>query len=320
MAVLVAFASLAVAPAVRADPGETTDAVTPAASGGTSAPGDAGGGPGAAKDPQGNAGTESEDTADRPGNAGDGADRPGNSEKKDVGSGNAANAPGHADDGPAAADDNAGHQGDVDQKASVDQKADASASAGQRDVENTSVAVRIDEPGNGKKVGQENRSAADADASVSTVGDIAGSTTVQQEANADAGAGQSGVSNTAVVVRVGSAGDDEGVTQLNLATGGATASATSDGLVSGSGSATAGATQEGITNTAISVRVFPPGEDGPVGQINAASAPARNGRGRTRRSTPGRSRMACRTRVSRSASSPGASGTVTEQNAAAVAL
>ena len=314
VAVLVAFASLAVAPAVRADPGETTDAVTPAASGGTSAPGDAGGGPGAAKDPQGNAGTESEDTADRPGNAGDGADRPGNSEKKDVGSGNAANAPGHADDGPAAADDNAGHQGDVDQKASVDQKADASASAGQRDVENTSVAVRIDEPGNGKKVGQENRSAADADASVSTVGDIAGSTTVQQEANADAGAGQSGVSNTAVVVRVGSAGDDEGVTQLNLATGGATASATSDGLVSGSGSATAGATQDGVTNTSVSVRVFSPGDDGLVSQVNAASATSHASAEDATEYAAARQDDAQNTNVSIRVESPGSSAAATQQN------
>ena len=320
VAVLVAFASLAVAPTVRADPGETTDAVTPAASGGASAPGHAGGDPGSAADPQGNAGTESEDTADRPGNAGEGADLPGNSEKNDVGSGNAANAPGHADGGPGAADDNAEHQGDVDQKASVDQKADASASAGQRDVENTSVAVRIDEPGNGKTVGQENLAAADADASVSTAGDTAGSTTVQQEANADAGAAQSGASNTAVVVRVGSAGDDEGVSQLNLATGGATASATSDGLVSGSGSATAGATQDGVTNTSVSVRVFSPGDDGLVSQLNAASATSHASAEDATEYAAAQQDDAQNTSVSIRVESPGSSAGATQQNQATAAV
>ncbi len=213
--VLVAFVSLAVAPIVRADPGGTIDTVEPAASNGGS-PAGHGGDPGAAKDPQANAAAAPEDTADRPASAADGTDGPGNSEKSsessDGGAPGSADNPSHADDGPAPAD--AEHRGNVDQGASVDQKADAAASAGQRNVDNTAVEVRIDDPGNGKKIGQENLSAAAADASVSTVGDTAGSTTVQQEAGADAGAAQSAVSNTAVVVRVGSAGDDEGVTQL----------------------------------------------------------------------------------------------------------
>ena len=282
--VFVALASLAVVPIVRADPGGTTNPDTPAASDDASAAGNAGGGSGAAKDPQGNAVTAPDDTADRPGSAGDrtgGSDNSesdggsGDSESSDGGQRSSADSPRRADDGPAADDDGAEHRGDVDQNASVDQKADASASAGQRNVDNTSVAVRIDEPGNGKKVGQANVSAADAAASVSavgTTGSTTGPTAVQQEADADAGAAQSGVSNTSVVVRVGSPGDDEGATQLNLSTGNATASATADGLVSGSGNATSGATQDGVTNTSVSVRVFSPGDDGPVSQVNAASA------------------------------------------------
>ena len=282
--VFVALASLAVVPIVRADPGGTTNPDTPAASDDASAAGNGGGGSGAAKDPQGNAVTAPDDTADRPGSAGDrtgGSDNSesdggsGDSESSDGGQRSSADSPRRADDGPAADDDGAEHRGDVDQNASVDQKADASASAGQRNVDNTSVAVRIDEPGNGKKVGQANVSAADAAASVSavgTTGSTTGSKAVQQEADADAGAAQSGVSNTSVVVRVGSPGDDEGATQLNLSTGNATASATADGLVSGSGNATSGATQDGVTNTSVSVRVFSPGDDGPVSQVNAASA------------------------------------------------
>ena len=273
VAVLAALATLAVAPPVQADPGGTTDVVIPAAPDGSSSPGHAGGDPGATADPPD---ATSADAAGGPGNAGDGADLPGKSEKSDDRPGNAANAPGHADDEPAAAAAASGEEAkprsEVDQGASVGQKADAAASAGQRNVENTSVAVRIDDPGNGKKVGQENRASADADASVSTVVDTAGPTTVQQEAGAAASAEQSGAANTAVVVRVGSAGDDDGVSQLNLAAAAATASATSDGVVSGSGSATAGATQEGVTNTSVSVRVFSPGDDGPVSQVNAASA------------------------------------------------
>ena len=48
------------------------------------------------------------------------------------------------------------------------QNADATAAADQKDVDNTAVTVRVDEPGNGKKVGQENRASAEAEASTTS--------------------------------------------------------------------------------------------------------------------------------------------------------
>ena len=62
------------------------------------------------------------------------------------------------------------------------QKADATASADQKDVDNTAVTVRVDEPGNGKKVGQENRASADADASTTSAVEGPGEVTVVQGA------------------------------------------------------------------------------------------------------------------------------------------
>ena len=127
----------------------------------------------------------------------------------------------------------------------------------QRDVDNTSIAVHVDEPGDGTPVGQENRATADAAASTSAAVENAGEASVQQDAQADASAAQSGVSNTSIVMRVGSPGDDPGVSQANLATSTASASAAlgSGDAAYGAQGATATVTQEGITNTAVSVRV-----------------------------------------------------------------
>ena len=260
------------------------------------APGNAADGPGKSEDAAGHAAEGPGNAADSAGNAADG---PGNSE----------NAPGHAADAPGAG-------AEVDQGASVSQEAGASASAGQRDVENTSVTVRIDQPADGTPVGQENRATADAAASTSALVENAGQASVEQDAQADASAAQSGVSNTSIVVRVGSPGDDQGVSQANLATGTASASATAGpgDAAYGAQGATATATQEGVTNTAVSVRVFSPGDDGPVDQINAASASTSTG-GADGTEYAGAQQDGVRnTSVSIRVESPGSSGPVAQQS------
>ena len=283
---------------------------------------DAAGGPGYTADAPGDAADGPGSAADRPGNAADtpghGADGPGNSENAGHaadGPGNSANAPGRADDAP-------GGGANVDRGTSVSQEADASASAEQRDVDNTSIAVHVDEPGDGTPVGQENRATADAAASTSAAVENAGEASVQQNAQADASAAQSGVSNTSIVMRVGSPGDDPGVSQANLATSNASASAAlgSGDAAYGAQGATATVTQEGITNTAVSVRVFSPGEDGPVDQINAVSASTSTGGADGTEYAAAQQDGVQNTSVSIRVESPGASGTVTQQNAAAVAV
>ena len=71
-----------------------------------------------------------------------------------------------------------------------------------------------------------------------------------------------------MTVRVGS--PRRRVTQTNSASGTADAAVGGD---SGS-SAAASASQEDVGNTAVSVRVFSPGDEGPVTQLNDASAVA----------------------------------------------
>ena len=257
--------------------------------------------------------------ADAPGNAADSprnpAEGPGNSADS---AGNAADGPGNSENAPSPADDAQGHGAEVDQGASVSQDAGASASAGQRDVDNTSVTVHIDQPADGTPVGQENRATADAAASTSAVVENAGQASVEQDAQADASAAQSGVSNTSIVARVGSPGDDHGVSQANLATGTASASASATtgpgDAAYGAQGATATATQEGVTNTAVSVRVFSPGDDGPVDQINAASASTSTG-GADGTEYAGAQQDGVRnTSVSIRVESPGSSGPVAQQS------
>ena len=236
------------------------------------------------------------------------ADGPGKSEDAPAdGPGNSANAPGHADDAQGGAV--------VDQGASLSQEAGASASAEQRDVDNTSIAVHIDQPGDGIPVGQEDRARADAAASTSAAVESAGQAKVQQDAQADASAAQSGVSNTSIVVRVGSPGDGHGVSQANLATGIASASATAGpGDAYGAEVARATATQEGATNTAVSVRVFSPGDDGPVDQINAALASTSTGGADGTENAGAQQDGVRNTSVSIRVESPGSSGPVAQQS------
>ena len=201
----------------------------------------------------------------RPQNAAGG---PGNSENTPAAQ-NAAGGPGNSENTPAAQNAAGGPHTETDQGAGVGQAADASASAAQEQVGNTQVTVRVDEPGDGSPVVQQNEADAGAQASASATVDTP-SSEVQQQASAEAGAAQEDVSNTAVTVRVGSPGDDAGVTQTNSASG------TADAAVGGDGgsSAVASASQEDVGNTAVSVRVFSPGDDGPVTQLNDASAVA----------------------------------------------
>jgi hypothetical protein len=250
--------ALAVAPAVRAD-----DGAGPPEGGQTGAAAEtsahAVGAPGTSEDAPGHAAGAPGNSENAPGHAG-GA--PGNSE----------NAPGHADDGAAGPP-----KADVDQGMSIGQTADASASAAQDTVGNTQVTVRVDEPGNGQPIGQENRAEADAGASASAVVDGGGEGSIDQAVQADAAASQVDVANTVVTVRVGSPGDDASVVQANIASAGATSAG--DGGTPGSESAQATATQVGASNTSVSVRVFSPGDDGPVSQTNEAAAAAHAGDG-----------------------------------------
>ena len=270
-------------------------------------PGNASDAPGNAPDGPGNAADGPGNPADAPGHAADGPGKSEDAGPSADGPGNSANAPGHADDAQGGAV--------VDQGASLSQEAGASASAEQRDVDNTSIAVHIDQPGDGTPVGQENRATADAAASTSAAVESAGQAKVQQDAQADASAAQSGVSNTSIVVRVGSPGDDHGVSQANLATGIASASATAGpGDAYGAEVARATATQEGATNTAVSVRVFSPGDDGPVDQINAALASTSTGGADGTENAGAQQDGVRNTSVSIRVESPGSSGPVAQQS------
>lgn len=190
----------------------------------------------------------------------------------DASLGSSGSAPGQSDPGPgnsAAAPGQSGEQG-----ASVAQAANSGANAQQQGVGNTKVDVRVDKPGNGPQVSQENQAEANADAA--TVAETSAPATSEQSAAAAAEASQSDVQNTAVTVRVGSAGDDAGVAQANVvaATASTTVVPSSDGQSGIDESASAAATQDDVTNTSVSIRVFSPGVDGPVTQTNDAVAAA----------------------------------------------
>ncbi len=244
MVLLTAISLLVAAPSVRADPGSAGES-TPA---------------GAAQSPS--AADAQANPADAPGHSGE---APGQAAD---GPGNSGDAPGHDPNGPGNSENAPGHQ--ADQGTSIDQEATASASSDQGNVDNTHVTVRVDEPGDGNPVGQENRAEAEADGATSATAEAPGEATVTQQVHADSSATQSDASNTVVSVRVGSPGDDGAVSQANVATAGATASG-DPGAVE---AAEASATQSGVANTSVSVRVFSPGDDGPITQLNAASAVA----------------------------------------------
>ena len=197
VSLLAAVVFLAAAPSGRADTGPASEAA-PTDAGLSASTADA---PGSAPDGPGNSGDAPGHAADGPGNSGD--------------------APGHDPNGPGNSENAPGHQ--ADQGTSIDQGATASAAADQGNVGNTHVTVRVDEPGNGSPVGQENRAEAQADAGTSAVAETPGEASITQDVHADSSATQSDVSNTAVVVRVGSPGDDGAVSQSNVAAAGATA-------------------------------------------------------------------------------------------------
>ena len=298
----VLVATLAVAPAAWADPGPAEDTPPTAEAG----------------DSQGTA--PADDGAQGPAASAAGDEQPGasgNASGHDGTPGNSENAPGH-DDPPGNSGEAPGHQNDdgppsgTEQGASVGQNAGASAAADQQDVDNTAVAVRVDEPGNGKKVGQENRASAEAGASTASTADTAGAVTVVQDADADASATQSDVANTSIVVRVGSPGDDEGVSQANVATGTANATTLSDQPSIANADATSLAAQDGVANTTVSVRVFSPGDDGPVSQLNAADATATESGGTG--SAVARQDAAQNTSVSIRVESPGSVETPVQEN------
>jgi hypothetical protein len=146
---------------------------------------------------------------------------------------------------------------------------------------NVQTDVRVDQPGNGDGATQANLANAEATATASAAIDApGGAAEVAQAASASATAAQTDVDNVQLTVRVDSPGDDGPVTQVNAA--GATSSAGvelettpgTDVLAAGDSQAAATATQDGVGNTTVSVRVFSPGDDGPVTQLNEAQASA----------------------------------------------
>jgi hypothetical protein len=199
---------------------------------------------------------------------------------------------------------------ETDKGGSVDQSAGASASAEQKDTGNKHEDVRVDKPGNGPHVDQRNEATADAEASAHA--DVPDSTSVTQDVAADASAAQSEVSNTAVTVRVESPGDNGGVTQANEASG--SAGATTDGSDHGVSAAQASATQDDVSNTNVSVRVFSPGDDGPVSQQNDASATAAAAGGSSSEDASARQDDVRNTNVSIRVESPGTPAQVSQES------
>ena len=195
---LTAISLLVAAPSVRADPGSAGES-TPA---------------GAAQSPS---------AADAQANP---ADAPGNS----------ANAPGHAADGPELGERSGSppHRRESEPRAGPPRRSREprsvrgpapAASADQGQVGNSHVTVRVDEPGSGSPVAQENRAEADAQTASASADGAPPPASVRQDVLADAGATQSDVANTTVTVRVGSPGDDGAVSQSNVATAASTTSA-----------------------------------------------------------------------------------------------
>ena len=171
--------------------------------------------------------------------------------------------------------------------------------------------MRVDEPGNGAPVGQENRAEADAGASASATTGTSGTANVDQDVQANADGTQSDVGNTAVTVRVGSPGDDGAVSQSNVAA--ATAATSSDNAGNEAANATAG--QDGVANTSVSVRVFSSGNDGQVTQSNEASASANTSNGSGGDAVASQDDVR-NTSVSIRVESPGTAGPVSQANGA----
>jgi hypothetical protein len=224
-------------------------------------------------------------------------------------------APNTADSSTQAAGQGASAGGGTEQSTSVAQAANADAAAHQQDVGNSQTTVKVDEPGNGGPVSQENQAAAGAEATAAA--ETSAPSTSDQSAAAGAAATQTDTQNTAVTVRVGSPGDDGSVEQANAAGATATAAVTTPetGESTVDESAAAVATQDGVANTNVSVRVFSPGNDGAVTQTNTAAAAAdtSGGDGATAEATQ---TGVQNTNVSIRVESPGTSGPVAQQSTA----
>jgi len=161
-----------------------------------------------------------------------------------------------------------------EQDGSVAQGANAAAEAHQQGVGNGQASVKVDKPGNGPPVSQENQAAAGAEATAAA--ETSAPVTSDQSVAAVAAATQTDTQNTAVTVRVASPGDNGAVEQANAAGATATTSVTPPEAAESTvdESAVAVATQDGVTNTNVSIRVFSPGNDGAVAQTNTAVAAA----------------------------------------------
>ena len=228
-----------------------------------------------------------------------------------AGPGNSENAPGHDAAGPGNSENAPGHE--AEQAASIEQSAGATAVAEQDRVGNTHVTVRVDEPGNGTPITQENR--AEADAAASTEAGSSGPATSAQSAQADAEAAQSDVANTVVSVRVGSPGDDAVVDQANAAGASSSTSVASPGGGASETEETSAAVagQDGVSNTNVSVRVFSAGDDGPVTQRNEAVALAETSGPEGAAATATQDGV-FNTTVSIRVESPGSSGPVVQES------
>jgi hypothetical protein len=328
----VVVATLAAAPAVRADNGAsvaTADAPQSAAAAAATTP-ETGGeqAPDAAATPTAPAGgDQSAAVGDVAAGAGETAGAAEGAGASDAALGNSDAAPGHTDPGPGNSDAAPGHtdpapgnsdaapgHSDGEQGASVAQSADSSANAQQQGVGNTNVDVRVDTPGNGPQVSQENRAEGSAEAAITAESSTPAIS--DQSAASAAAASQADVQNTAVSVRVGSPGDDAGVDQSNIVA--ATASTTvvppAEGPSEVDESASAAATQDGVANTSVSIRVFSPGTDGPLTQTNDAAATADTS-GPGGASAAATQNDAQNTHVSVRVESAGSSGPVSQQSA-----
>jgi hypothetical protein len=179
------------------------------------------------------------------------------------------------DDGEGDSDDDAPLIEPGDGPGSSQQLADADAEATQADPGNDNVTVRIDDPGSSGHVSQGNHANAQANANANgpkpTAGEEGDSAT-----DANASANQSNPNNTNVEVRIDSPGDIGPVDQSNEASAAAGAGGTGSaaGGNAGGNNANASATQTSPQNVNVVVRIDSPGDNGAVGQTNAATATA----------------------------------------------
>jgi hypothetical protein len=220
-------------------------------------------------------------------------------------SSSAASAAGNANDLVQQAQQVAAGVQSADQSAANQQSADSAATSTQVHPQNQNIAVRIMSPGDDGSVTQTNdSSAASAAGNRNTTGQSAGESgggvqhvgqkaSNDQDASSEATSEQKHPSNVNVPVRIYSPGDDGSVTQVNSssaksAAGNANATKQESAQDSGGGpsvqnaeqrasndqSADSSATskQVGASNVNVPVRIYSPGDDGSVTQVNSSSA------------------------------------------------